>query len=65
MPTILARAGTAAVFAAEEFFFGRIRNEHTGRRTLPQPQWHEGDGRIGAEGLEEPDLTLSPWHERD
>ena len=23
------RAGKAAVFAAEEFFFGRIRNEHT------------------------------------
>ena len=26
---ILARAGQAAVFAADEFFFGRIRNEHT------------------------------------
>ena len=23
------RAGKAAVFAAKEFFFGRIRNEHT------------------------------------
>src|SRR4051794_1776147 len=29
LPLILSRAGTAAVFATEEFFFGRIRNEHT------------------------------------
>ena len=29
LPEILTRAGKAAVFAAEEFFFGRIRNEHT------------------------------------
>lgn len=29
LPQILVRAGKAAVFAAEEFFFGRIRNEHT------------------------------------
>ena len=29
LPGIVARAGQAAVFAAEEFFFGRIRNEHT------------------------------------
>jgi integrase/recombinase XerD len=29
LPDILSRAGAAAVFAAEEFFFGRIRNEHT------------------------------------
>jgi len=29
LPNILARAGTAAVFAAEEFFYGKIRNEHT------------------------------------
>jgi integrase/recombinase XerD len=28
-PDILRRAGKAALFAAEEFFFGRIRNEHT------------------------------------
>ena len=28
-PQILVRGGKAAVFAAEEFFFGRIRNEHT------------------------------------
>src|ERR1700690_3624564 len=29
LPEILGRAGKTAVFAAEEFFFGRIRNEHT------------------------------------
>ncbi len=29
LPEILFRAGTAAVFAAEEFFFGRLRNPHT------------------------------------
>jgi site-specific recombinase XerD len=29
LPQILIRGGKAAVFAAEEFFFGRIRNEHT------------------------------------
>lgn len=28
-PEILHRAGKRAVFAAEEFFFGRLRNEHT------------------------------------
>jgi integrase/recombinase XerD len=29
MPAVLSRAGQAAIFAAEEFFFGKIRNEHT------------------------------------
>jgi integrase/recombinase XerD len=29
LPEILNRAGRAVVFAAEEFFFGRIRNHHT------------------------------------
>src|SRR5580765_324996 len=29
LPQILLRGGKSAVFAAEEFFFGRIRNEHT------------------------------------
>ena len=29
LPEILVRGGHAAVFAAEEFFFARIRNEHT------------------------------------
>jgi len=28
-PQILIRAGNPALFAAEEFFFGQIRNEHT------------------------------------
>jgi integrase/recombinase XerD len=34
LPAILSRAGSAAVFAAEEFFFGRLRNEHTRRAYL-------------------------------
>lgn len=29
LPVILSSAGKAAVFAADEFFYGRIRNEHT------------------------------------
>ena len=29
LPGIVARAGKAAVFAADEFFYGRVRNEHT------------------------------------
>src|ERR1700728_2393877 len=29
LPEILVRGGKTAVFAAEEFFYGRIRNEHT------------------------------------
>jgi len=29
LPEMLSRAGKAAVFAAEEFFYGRLRNEHT------------------------------------
>src|SRR5580765_8112790 len=29
LPQILVRGGKAAVFAAEEFFYGRIRNKHT------------------------------------
>src|SRR5437016_4850546 len=48
LPEILRRAGKAAVFAAEEFFYGRIRNEHTRaayliavRRFL---QWAEARG---------------------
>ena len=34
LPEIVARAGKSAVFAADEFFFGRIRNEHTRRAYL-------------------------------
>lgn len=29
LPDIIRRAGKAAVFAAEEFFFGKLRNPHT------------------------------------
>jgi integrase/recombinase XerD len=31
LPTIITRAGPNAVFAAQEFFYGKIRNEHTRR----------------------------------
>ena len=31
LPAIITRAGPNAVFAAQEFFFGKIRNEHTRR----------------------------------
>jgi integrase/recombinase XerD len=31
---LIERAGSAAVFPAEEFFYGKIRNEHTRRAYL-------------------------------
>ena len=34
LPYIVRRSGSAAVFAAEEFFFGTIRNDHTRRAYL-------------------------------
>jgi integrase/recombinase XerD len=34
LPDIIYRAGSNAVFAAQEFFFGMIRNEHTQRAYL-------------------------------
>src|SRR5579863_5238330 len=34
LPAIISGAGPAAVFAAEEFFFGTIRNEHTRKAYL-------------------------------
>ena len=34
LPDIIRRAGANAVFAAQEFFFGTIRNEHTRRAYL-------------------------------
>ena len=34
LPGIVARAGKAATFAADEFFFGKIRSEHTRRAYL-------------------------------
>ncbi len=45
LPGIVARAGNAAVFAAEEFFFGRIRNEHTRRAYFIAGTLLSGDGR--------------------
>lgn len=48
LPEILARAGKAAVFASEEFFFGRIRNDHTRAAYLVAVRrflkWAEGRG---------------------
>src|SRR5258708_1686532 len=47
-PNILKRAGKAAVFASEEFFYGRIRNEHTRAAYLIAVkrflQWSEARG---------------------
>lgn len=48
LPSIVRRAGQAAVFAAEEFFYGAIRNEHTRaayRRAIKQfLAWCDGRG---------------------
>jgi hypothetical protein len=48
LPLILARAGKAAVFAADECFYGRIRNEHTRAAYLVAVkrflQWAEARG---------------------
>src|SRR5579872_4164162 len=54
-PEILSRAGKAAVFATDEFFYGRIRNEHTRSAYLIAVKrflrWAE------ARGLELPTIT--------
>jgi integrase/recombinase XerD len=48
LPDIIHRAGPAAVFAAEEFFYGRIRNEHTRAAYLHAVKmflaWSDGRG---------------------
>src|SRR3712207_2871323 len=48
LPALLQRAGPAAVFAAEEFFFGRLRNEHTRKAYLRAVRqfltWCDGRG---------------------
>lgn len=59
LPTIIERTGANAVFAAQEFFFGTIRNEHTRRAYLHAVKlflnWVEKHG--GA------DLArIAPWH---
>ena len=59
LPEIIHRAGANAVFAAQEFFYGTIRNEHTQRayrhavkRFLKWAEKHGGG-----------ELTLiAPWH---
>jgi site-specific recombinase XerD len=59
LPAIIHRAGANAVFAAQEFFFGTLRNEHTQRAYLHAVKrflkWIEKHG--GGE------LTqIAPWH---
>jgi integrase/recombinase XerD len=59
LPDIIHRGGANALFAAQEFFFGTIRNEHTRRAYLHAVKlflsWAEKHG--GAE------LTqIAPWH---
>ena len=59
LPEIIHRAGANAVFAAQEFFFGTIRNEHTRRPYLHAARlflsWAEkhGGGELG---------QIAPWH---
>ncbi len=48
LPALVARAGQAAVFASEEFFFGAVRNPHTRAAYLTAVRkfltWAEGQG---------------------
>ncbi len=59
LPEIIHRGGTNAIFAAQEFFFGTIRNEHTRRAYLHAVKlflkWFEkyGGGEL---------VTIAPWH---
>ena len=59
LPAIVARSGANAVFAAQEFFFGTIRNPHTRRAYLYAVklflEWAE---KHGARALTE----IAPWH---
>jgi site-specific recombinase XerD len=64
LPDIIHRAGANAVFAAQEFFFGKIRNEHT-RRAYQHAvklflNW------IGKHGGGDPVVgelaQIAPWH---
>jgi len=59
LPEIIHRAGANAVFAAQEFFSGMIRNKHTRRAYLHAVtlflEWAEkhGGGELG---------QIAPWH---
>jgi site-specific recombinase XerD len=59
LPEIIHRTGANAVFAAQEFFFGTIRNEHTQRAYLHAVKhflkWAE---KHGAGEL----TQIAPWH---
>lgn len=59
LPEIIHRSGANAVFAAQEFFFGTVRNEHTQRAYLHAVksflEWAE---KHGAGELSQ----IAPWH---
>jgi integrase/recombinase XerD len=59
LPEIIHRAGANAVFAAQEFFFGTIRNEHTRRAYLHAVKLFLGwIGKHGGGEL----TSIAPWH---
>jgi integrase/recombinase XerD len=64
LPDIIHRAGANAVFAAQEFFFGTIRNEHTRRAYLHAVRlflaWIEKHG--GGDPLVGELTQIAPWH---
>jgi len=59
LPAIITRAGSNAVFAAQEFFAGLIRNPHTRRAYMKAVtgflEWSE---RQGVTEL----AAIAPWH---
>jgi site-specific recombinase XerD len=60
LPTIIVRAGSNAIFAAQEFFFGKIRNEHT--RRAYQHAVKQFLAWIGKHGGGQYELAqISPW----
>jgi hypothetical protein len=73
LPAILSRAGKAAIFATEEFFYRRIRNEHTRQAYLiavkrfwrgPKPAaWSSGASRprTWASTWTDSEMRVHPW----
>ncbi len=59
LPEIIQRSGANATFAAQEFFFGTIRNEHTRRAYLHAVRlFLEWVGKHGGGELSQ----IAPWH---
>jgi integrase/recombinase XerD len=59
LPDIIHRSGSAAAFAAQEFFFGTIRNEHTRRAYLHAVKlFLNWIGKHGGGELSQ----IAPWH---